>query len=79
MNKDEKSFTIAVFCRYGADFMELNAFPRNAFKRIRLENDLRGIKFTGVIHLPGWDRGEKGILQAHGLLRTIQPELFSND
>jgi len=46
------------------------------FIRIRSINDIRGIKFTGIIKAHDWYRGEKEITEAYDHLRVIQPELF---
>ena len=66
----------AVFCRYERDFKELNPTPRKIFRRIQSINDIRGIKFTGIIRTHDWYMGEKEITEAYDHLRFIQPELF---
>ena len=67
---------IAVFCRYERDYKQLEPTPRQMFKRIRSINDIRGIKFTGIIRVRDWYIGEKEINEAYDYLRFIQPELF---
>jgi len=67
---------IAVFCRYERDFKELESTPRKMFRRIRGINDIRGIKFIGIIKVQDWYRGEKEITEAYDYLRIRQPELF---
>ena len=67
---------IAVFCRYERDFKELEPTPHKMFRRIRSINDIRGIKFTGIIKAHYWYRSEKEITEAYDHLRIRQPELF---
>lgn len=66
---------IAVFCTRQRDFEELEPTPRKMFIRIRSINDLRGVKFTGIIKIYDWYR-EKDIEEAYDYLRVAQPELF---
>lgn len=65
---------IAVFCRYEADFRSLNAIPRKMFKSIRSSDDVRGIKFTGVIKMHDWYK-DGSITDAYNVLIQRQPEL----
>ena len=67
---------IAVFYRYERDFKELEPTPRKMFRRIRTINDIRVVKFTGIIKAHDWYRGEKEITEAYDHLRVRQPELF---
>lgn len=67
---------IAVFCRYERDFKDLEPTPRKIFRRIQSINDIRGIKFIGIIRTHDWYMGEKEIIEAYDHLRFIQPELF---
>jgi len=67
---------IAIFCRYERDFKELKPTPINIFRRIRSINDIRGIKFDGIIRTFDWYRGDKEIVEAYDHLRVRQPELF---
>lgn len=68
---------IAVFCRYKRDFESLNTTPTKMFRRIRNINDVRGVKFTGIIKLADWYNAGHYISEAHDLLRSRQPELFN--
>jgi len=67
---------IAVFCRYERDFKDLEPTPSKMFRRIRSIEDIRGIKFIGIIKTYDWYRGEKEITEAYDHLRIRQPELF---
>jgi hypothetical protein len=67
---------IAIFCKHERDFKELDPTPRKLFRQIRTINDIRGIKFDGIIKAPDWYRGNKEITEAYDHLRIRQPELF---
>lgn len=68
---------IAVFCLYQRDFEELAPTPRKMFKCVKNINDIRGIKFTGIIRNYNWYRGGKEMMEAYYDLQIRQPELFS--
>lgn len=68
---------IAVFSRYQRDFIELNPTPRQDFVRIRSVDDIRGLKFTGIIRMFDWYNGDKSITEAYEVLKQRQPELFN--
>lgn len=67
---------IAVFTESELDFKVLEHTPKKMFRRIRTINDIRGIKFTGIIKTPGWYNGPIEIVEAYDYLRIIQPELL---
>lgn len=68
---------IAVFCKNENYFIELGATPKNVFKRIRSIEDVRGIKFTGVLAISGWYVDSPKICEAYDALEKRQPELFN--
>jgi hypothetical protein len=49
--------------------------PKNKFKVIRKMNDIRGIKFEGIILLENWN-DNNDIIEAYMELEFRQPELF---
>lgn len=67
---------IAVFTATSRDFDELELTPKRLYRRIRTIDDLRGIKFGGIIKTRNWYRGEETIVEAYDYLRNKQPELF---
>lgn len=67
---------IAVFCKHMQDFKNIQASPANMFRRINNINDIRGIKFSGVIRVYDWYNGDDEIVDAYEQLTIKQPELF---
>jgi hypothetical protein len=68
---------IAVFCSHQRDLNQLELTPRKIFRRIKNIDDIRGIKFIGIIKMNNWRSGEEEIIKAYEYLLIEQPELFN--
>lgn len=67
---------IAVFAESGRIFgMEIHAMPKSEFKLIRSVDDIRGIKFSGVILYHRYYENTN-VCIALDVLKNRQPELF---
>lgn len=75
--KKLENYKIAVFARTD-QFRQLifRTIPTNVFRHIASIDDIRGIRFIGVIEFPGnyWDN--RRMSEAYQALRMRQPELF---
>lgn len=74
-------FIIAVFTPTLRQFNELNLRPKNKFKYIRNINDIRGIRFKGVIEACYYSSSLFTLEQDKAMeeLKYFQPELFKTN
>ena len=66
---------IAVFTRSGRDFKDLELTPRKMFRRITSIDDIRGVKFLGILKTYKWWESRQ-IEEAYDHLKSRHPELF---
>jgi hypothetical protein len=68
---------ILVFTKTEEEYIRLGLTPRNMFKRVIKESNVRGFKPLGIIRTPMWrENKNKEIERAYEYLEAAYPELF---